>query len=400
MPRAADSKSARSAVGQVPVAQAATAGCGCDGSFEEKMLEEIVAATYWFEAEARGKPYSMAVFFKGHRVGLAGKLQSHDRFEQVETVGGIVPGSGPVSVTARVHGVSAGEWIVTAEPLARNGRGQLDRPQSGASAGGLRGLKRTFWPWLRHPLSSGITSPVRTRLTPFVSVPASIPAAWWGLVAPGVVFGLALQAMLVARAHVDVRATLTVSLTALSFGFMGAKVWFLAVHRGNAGSTVFTEGLCIQGFIAGAAASAAALLALFHLPAGTFLDATAPGLLVGMAIGRPGCFLTGCCAGRPTASRWGVFASDRRVGMRRIPIQLWESLACLAIGLAALFLVLNYRPPITGAVFVGAIATYTLCRQFLLPLRSEPRKSSIGPRLTIVVAALVLVADIVLAATD
>ena len=309
-----------------------------------------------------------------------------------------MPRSGPVSVTARVHGVNAGEWIVTAEPVAGNGHGRLVRPNSAGSGGGGRKLTRTVWPWLRQPLSAGATSPVRTRLTPFVSVPGTIPAAWLGLVVPGVVFGLVMQAMLVARAHVDVRAALAVSLAALVFGFLGAKAWFLAIHKGNAGSAVFTDGLCIQGFIAGAAASMMTLLAVLHLPAGTFLDATAPGLLLGMAVGRPGCFLTGCCAGRPTASRWGVFASDRRVGMRRIPIQLWESLACLAIGLAALFLVLHYRPAIAGAVFVGAIAAYTLCRQFLLPFRAEPRKSSIGPRLTTVGASLVLVADIVLSA--
>jgi len=41
------------------------------------------------------------------------------------------------------------------------------------------------------------------------------------------------------------------------------------------------------------------------LPAGTVLDATTPGLLFGMTVGRFACFFGGCCAGRPSGGgRW------------------------------------------------------------------------------------------------
>jgi phosphatidylglycerol:prolipoprotein diacylglycerol transferase len=116
-----------------------------------------------------------------------------------------------------------------------------------------------------------------------------------------------------------------------------------------------------------------------------------------MAIGRQGCFLHGCCVGRPTASRWGIWASDGRVGARRAPTQQLESLACLAIGLAALFLVLQARPPVAGTIFVGAVAAYTVCRQLLLPFREEPRRSSLGRRAAMIAAGLVLIADIIVA---
>jgi phosphatidylglycerol---prolipoprotein diacylglyceryl transferase len=76
--------------------------------------------------------------------------------------------------------------------------------------------------------------------------------------------------------------------------------------------------------------------------------------------------------GRPTASRWGVWASDGRVGVRRIPTQLLESLASLALGAATLLLFLVHQPALPGALFVGAVAGYTLCRQLLLPFRAEP----------------------------
>jgi phosphatidylglycerol---prolipoprotein diacylglyceryl transferase len=116
-----------------------------------------------------------------------------------------------------------------------------------------------------------------------------------------------------------------------------------------------------------------------------------------MAIGRQGCFLHGCCAGRPTSSRWCIWASDGRVGARRAPTQQLESLACLVIGLAALLLVLQARYPAAGTVFVGALAAYTVCRQILFPYRAEPRKSSLGRLASMIAAGLVLIADIIVA---
>jgi phosphatidylglycerol:prolipoprotein diacylglycerol transferase len=39
-------------------------------------------------------------------------------------------------------------------------------------------------------------------------------------------------------------------------------------------------------------------------------DAFAPGLALGHAIGRLGCFAAGCCYGKPTSAWWGVTFTD------------------------------------------------------------------------------------------
>ncbi len=106
------------------------------------------------------------------------------------------------------------------------------------------------------------------------------------------------------------------------------------------------------------------------------LDATAPGLFFAVAIGRVGCFLTGCCAGRCTSSRWGVWSSDRRIGARRIPAQLLESAAGLLIGLVAAWLVIGSVPVVEGLNFVAAFGVYLVVRQLLLRLRAERREYS------------------------
>ena len=130
---------------------------------------------------------------------------------------------------------------------------------------------------------------------------------------------------------------------------------------------------------------------LVGVPAGRVLDITTPGLLFGMTIGRVGCFFGGCCAGRPTASRWGLWSSDRRLGVRRIPTQLLESALAFSVGLAAGLTVWDTPPDPEGAVFVGTMAAYTLGRQLLFPLRDLPRHTAHGRTITAVLAGLVLV---------
>jgi len=94
-------------------------------------------------------------------------------------------------------------------------------------------------------------------------------------------------------------------------------------------------------------------------------------LFLGMAIGRPGCFLAGCCSGRPTRSRWGLFSSDRTLATRRIPVQLYEAAAALLIAGVALAAVLQVDLPVGGLVFLGSIAAYTLVRQGLFLFRVD-----------------------------
>ena len=44
----------------------------------------------------------------------------------------------------------------------------------------------------------------------------------------------------------------------------------------------------------------------YQLPLWRTADVLAPGVVIGQAIGRLGCFMNGCCYGHPTAVPWGV----------------------------------------------------------------------------------------------
>jgi phosphatidylglycerol:prolipoprotein diacylglycerol transferase len=57
-------------------------------------------------------------------------------------------------------------------------------------------------------------------------------------------------------------------------------------------------------------------------------DLFVPAVLLGLALGRVGCFLNGCCYGRPTALPWGIGSP---AGPSTHPTQLYEAIACLAL---------------------------------------------------------------------
>src|SRR5207253_6755876 len=83
---------------------------------------------------------------------------------------------------------------------------------------------------------------------------------------------------------------------------------------------------------------------LARRPAGELLDTLVPAGLLALAIGRVGCFLAGCCYGRPTALPWGVVFPALGPPARH-PLQLYSAASDLL-----LCLLLPRRTHAVGAV--------------------------------------------------
>ncbi len=107
--------------------------------------------------------------------------------------------------------------------------------------------------------------------------------------------------------------------------------------------------------------------AFMRLPFLALADAFSPGLCLLGALGRLGCFLAGCCHGRPTEAYLGVvFPSDSAVALRfgpGVPVhatQLYEMgawmFALLAVSLA------SRRGAGPGSAFLGLILSYSVAR--------------------------------------
>ena len=97
-------------------------------------------------------------------------------------------------------------------------------------------------------------------------------------------------------------------------------------------------------------------------------DAYVLPLVLGIAIGRVGCFLTGLpdhTYGTPTALPWGIDFGD---GIRRHPTQLYE--IATALGIGAVILIRSTRPHFRGELFRLFLLLYLVFRfavEFIKP---------------------------------
>jgi phosphatidylglycerol---prolipoprotein diacylglyceryl transferase len=93
----------------------------------------------------------------------------------------------------------------------------------------------------------------------------------------------------------------------------------------------------------------------------------APAIALGMAIGRIGCFLAGCCYGKATSLPWGVNFGD---GILRHPTQIYEF-----IFMIGLFIYLQWKKgknPGDGQLFTILMVSYFIFRFFIEFIRAEP----------------------------
>jgi phosphatidylglycerol---prolipoprotein diacylglyceryl transferase len=117
-------------------------------------------------------------------------------------------------------------------------------------------------------------------------------------------------------------------------------------------------------------------------------DLASPGIMLGLFFGRLGCFLNGCCYGKPTSSAFGVvFPPGASVWRAQVkahligpgsdalpvhPAQLYESAACFVIFLI-LYFVVRPRRRAFGQVFAAMLILYAIARSLCEIFRDDDR---------------------------
>ena len=120
-----------------------------------------------------------------------------------------------------------------------------------------------------------------------------------------------------------------------------------------------------------------------HMPALATCDAFAPGLAMGHAIGRVGCFAAGCCYGKPTSHFWGVIFTNplaheitgTPLNQPLEPTQLFESAAELVIFFLLMWMF--KRRKFDGQIFGAYLVLYGIARFLVEFLRDDPGRG--GP---------------------
>ncbi len=187
----------------------------------------------------------------------------------------------------------------------------------------------------------------------------------------------------------------------------GARVFHVLVYWSHYAANpseiyrLWNGGLVFYGGLLAAAAACIVFLRRRGLPFLPVADAAALGIPLGLAFGRIGCALAGCCYGKPANVPWAIVFSDpSSLAPPHVPLhptQLYESLAGFAIfGILA---ATRDRFATPGMRFWTMLILYGIARSLLEIFRDDPR-GFLGPfsESQVVSAALVLYAVVSIAA--
>lgn len=217
--------------------------------------------------------------------------------------------------------------------------------------------------------------------------------------------GLWIAARQARKAGLDANRITDMAVWVLIAGLVGAKVLLLAVdwrfYSRNPREllSVFQSGGVFYGGLIGGLLIAWWYARRYGLPGWATADVLAPGVILGQAIGRLGCFAAGCCYGKPASVPWAVTFTDayaaRAVGTPMDtplhPSQLYESVLAFLLFLGLLWL--SGRKRFDGQVVLSYTIGYSVIRFVLEFWRGDPDRGSLfgGALSTSQVIALALV---------
>jgi phosphatidylglycerol---prolipoprotein diacylglyceryl transferase len=115
-------------------------------------------------------------------------------------------------------------------------------------------------------------------------------------------------------------------------GVVGARIFYILLNLGEYIHTplsffnVREGGLSWHGALIGGLIGAFLLARAKKLPLGVVSDFAAVHSTIALAIGRMGCFMNGCCYGKPTSYFTGVHFTAAGLAHPRHPTQIYEAL--------------------------------------------------------------------------
>jgi len=199
-----------------------------------------------------------------------------------------------------------------------------------------------------------------------------------------------------------------VAVIAVPFGIVGGRLYHVITSwqlyfgpgaRPVEALYIWQGGLGIWGAVAGGALGAWIAARRRGIDFAAFADAVAPGLLVGQAIGRIGCWFNQELYGRPTSLPWGLAIDPAHRPPDSVdqpyyqPTFAYEALWDLA---AAGLIVWGQRRfgLNRGRVFALYVASYTAGRGWIETLRVDPANHILGVRLNVWTSVVLFLAAV------
>jgi phosphatidylglycerol---prolipoprotein diacylglyceryl transferase len=211
------------------------------------------------------------------------------------------------------------------------------------------------------------------------------------MAAMGLLFGLYVIVRLARREGLDPDRAWTLGILAILSALLGAKIFYIADDwpryaanpRQIFSLEILQAGGVFYGGLLGALAACVSYLLYTRMPMLKTADVFAPGIALGHAFGRLGCFAAGCCYGRETNLPWGVKFTDpvaaqfsgTPINVHLHPTQLYE----FGVELTNFFLLvwLLRRKKFDGQVLGAYLFLYGFARYFIEFFRGDPGRGSV-----------------------
>jgi phosphatidylglycerol:prolipoprotein diacylglycerol transferase len=211
------------------------------------------------------------------------------------------------------------------------------------------------------------------------------------LVALGIVVGIMVTIPIGRSQGIDFQKIMDMGLIIVFMGIIGSRLAYVLInfsyYKTNPidiiklwhGGLVFSGGLI------------AVLFAMFwYARQGSHSiwqigDLWAPAAAIGQGIGRIGCFMAGCCYGKPTDISWGiVFTDPRSLAPLNIPLhptQLYSSLSGLIIFI--ILMILSAKKKFEGQVLLWFLILHSTGRLLIERFRGDDRGLILGSNLSV-----------------
>jgi phosphatidylglycerol:prolipoprotein diacylglycerol transferase len=188
-------------------------------------------------------------------------------------------------------------------------------------------------------------------------------------------FGIAIVERRAKKFGIDPRKITDLALWILLAVVLGSRLFYVAFHWSEFANDLIgiiafwrggLAGLMFYGGFLGAILAGLIFVRINRLPLPKLMDAIAPAIMLGEGLTRIGCFLNGCCFGKPTGCLSGMtFPAHSPAGATFPyqdihPTQLYSSAAGFV--LFALALILERRRLKEGVLFSILLILYSLFR--------------------------------------
>ncbi|HZP22256.1 MAG TPA: prolipoprotein diacylglyceryl transferase [Terriglobales bacterium] len=202
------------------------------------------------------------------------------------------------------------------------------------------------------------------------------------MAALGLIFGLMLIVKLGREQGLDPDKLWNLGIIAILSGIIGAKLLYF-VTDADARQNIFSLATLQAGGVWSGGVVLALIMCIWYmrrnrLPVLRTCDVFAPGIALGHAFGRVGCFAAGCCYGRETHVPWAVTFHNQLaheivgtpLGIPLHPTQLYEMV--LELCNAAFLVWLIRRKSFEGEIIGTYMIIYGIGRFFIEFFRGDP----------------------------